>query len=190
MALIDVRCTAGHETEVHRPVADWPATPPCPTCGAATEQYHPPPRARVSPDPVVVFYDPASKSYRFPGDPSGAYAARCAAEGMQRIELRGFADVRRFETQMNRHEYSRAMRRVERQQQFREEREKHLRSELRSRMASMSERGRNLARQAMRMNDAKPRERAREAGFHVEVYSLDRSSRMESRDPHGRRRRD
>lgn len=109
---------------------------------------------------------------------------------MEQIELRGAADVRRFEKAMNAHEYSRAMQRVERQQQFREEREKHLRSELRQRMQSFSECGRAIARAAMRRNDEKPREYAKDPGFISEVYSYDRSNRDESRDAQGRRRRD
>lgn len=189
MPLIDVRCPADHVHEVMRPLALWPATPVCPTCGAATVQVFLPPRVRSAPDPVVIFRAPDG-SFRFPGDAQGQSAQRYAREGFERIELRGAADVRRFESVMNHHERSRAMRRVERQQQFREQREAALRSELRRQMASMSPRGRAIAEAAMRRNDQKPREYARDANFHVEVYSLDRSNRDVSRDERGRRRRD
>lgn len=189
MPRIDVQCFNDHVSEVMRPLADWPHTPKCPECGAPTTQVHVPPPPRHAPDPVVVFRAPDG-GFRFPGDPNGASAARYAREGFERIELRSAQDVRRFETVMNRHELSRAQRRVEHQQQFREQREKHLRGELRQKMQSMSERGRELARVVMRQNDHKPRERARDANFHVEVYSQDRSNRDESRDAQGRRRRD
>jgi len=187
--LIDVTCTQDHIHEVNRPLAMWPATPPCVTCGQPTVQIHLPPALRAMPDPVVVFRGPDG-TFRFPGDAHGASAARYAREGFERIELRGHADVRRFEKVMNAHEYSRAARRVEHQQQFREQREKHLRGELRQQMQSMSERGRDFARLVMRQNDHKPRERAQDANFHAEVYSYDRSNRDESRDAQGHRRRD
>lgn len=59
MALIDFRCTAcDHTFTFNRPVADWPACPPCERCSAATEHYHPPPRADRSVTPIVVFRAP------------------------------------------------------------------------------------------------------------------------------------
>jgi hypothetical protein len=189
MPLIDVKCPQDHVSEVMRLLADWPKTPPCPECGAETVQVLLPSYLRHSPDPVVVFRGPDG-NFRFPGDANGPAAARYAREGFERVELRGAADVRRFEKVMNAHEYSRAARRVEHQQQFREQREKHMRGELRQKMQSMSERGRELARVVMRQNDHKPRERVQDANFHVEVYSQDRSNRDESRDERGRRRRD
>lgn len=190
MPLIDCRCTAcDHTFEHQRPLADWPNTPACPTCSAPTEQYHPPPRSDRSITAIVVFRAPDG-SFRFPGDASGAQAARYAREGFERVELRGAADVRRFEKVMNAHEYSRAMRRVEVRQQQRELREAHTRSELRQRMQSFTRQGRDIAKAAMLMNDRKPALRAAFPNFHAEVYSYDRSNREESRDERGRRRRD
>ena len=189
MPQIDVRCANGHETEVIRPLAMYPATPVCPICSAATTQYHPPPRARWTPDPVVVFRGPDGE-IRFPGDPNGLSAANYQRQGFERIELRNAAEVRRFEQHMNRREFSRAARRMERRQAGRELRESHTRGELRAAMSRMTEFGRALAREAVRRNDAKPREYAKEAGFHVEAYSNYRSNREESRDAQGRRRRD
>lgn len=189
MALIDVECASGHVSEVYRAAADWPQTPPCPDCGAETQQIHLPKRVSWTPDPVLVFKAPDG-TYRFPGDPSGLSVRQYERHGYERLEIRGAAEMRRFESQMNRAEYSRAMRKAEHAQQAREAQERETRSELRSRMQSFSTFGRELAREAMRRNDAKPRERAREAGFVSEVYSYDRSSRGESRGPDGRRRRD
>lgn len=193
MPLIDLQClagaTCGHTFEYQRPLAEWPHVPPCEKCGGPTCQWHPPPSSRHSPDPVIVFRAPDG-SFRFPGDANGRLAFQYARDGFERIVLRGAADVRRFEKAMNRHEYSRAMRRAERQQQAREAREKDMRSELRHRMQTMSERGRAFARAVMRRNDEKPREYAKEANFHSEVYSFNRSNRDDSRDAQGRRRRD
>lgn len=189
MALIDVRCPEGHTHEVYRSVADWPKTPACPTCDKPTEQVHLPKRVQWRADPIIVFKGHDGQ-YRFPGDPQGAVAAGYARDGFERIELRDAADVRRFEKHMNAHEFRRASRRAEIQQRMREHRESLSRSDLRALMQSMSPAGRAIARAAMRRNDGKPREHAKEAGFHSEVYSNDRSNRDESRDAQGRRRRD
>jgi hypothetical protein len=186
---IDVRCQHGHISEVVRPLADWPNTPPCPECGASTEQIHLPRQTQWTCDPVIV-YKASDGSFRFPGDTSGVGTHKYDRLGYERIELRSAADVRRFETVMNKRELSRASRRVEAMQAAREARESETRRELRRQMESMSERGRAVARAAMSMNDNKRRESAKEVGFHVEAFSYDHSNRDESRDAQGRRRRD
>ena len=197
MPLIDCRCLAAcpataetdHIREVMRPLSMYPATPSCPECGAATEQVHLPPRSRWTLDPVIVFRD-ADGSFRFPGGTDAVSCGKYERAGLERIELRSAADVRRFEGVMNVREYARASRRVERAQQQRELRESHTRSELHHLMQSMSPAGRAIARAAIARNNAKPLMRAREAGFHVDAFSNDRSNRETSRDGQGRRRRD
>lgn len=189
MSLIDVRCRNDHIYEVHRPIADWPATPPCPDCGATTEQIHLPRAVQHSIDPVVVYKAPDG-SFRFPGDPNGLSSANYSRQGFERIELRSAADVRRFERVMNKREYARASRRIERLHQQREQRESATRSELRRLMSTMTPRGRAIARAAIERNNAKPQPRTHDAGFHVDAFSNDRSNREESRDAQGRRRRD
>lgn len=189
MSRIDVRCANGHDHEVVRPIADWPKTPVCPTCGDPTEQMILPATSRSAPDPVVVFKAPDG-SFRFPGDPNGLSAAKYAKSGYERLELRGSADVRRFESQMTKQERSIAARKVEKMQQHREMRETQNRGQLRQLMQSMTPFGRAVARAAMRRNDDKPREHTKDPNFVVEAYSFDRSNRDVSRDPDGRRRRD
>lgn len=191
MPRIDVRCSAPdpHESEVYRPLAMYPATPPCPICGEPTEQFHPAPRTTWTVDPVIVYQGPDGK-VRFPGDAAGAVAANYERQGYTRIELRGAAQVRHFEAHMNKVESSRLQRKFERRQAQREARETALRSELRMRMQSMTRSGRDFARLTMAANDRKPTERPGEAGFHSDVYANDRSNRAESRDDRGRRRRD
>ena len=54
----------------------------------------------------------------------------------------------------------------------------------------LSERGREIMRRAERQGQDRPQPRAREVGFHVDVYANNRSNRDESRDPRGHRRRD
>lgn len=189
MSLIDVRCEHDHISEVYRAIADYPATPACPTCAAATVQIHLPQAARAPIDPVVVYRAPDG-SFRFPGDANGRSAQQYSKQGFERVELRSAAEVRRFEGAMNKHEYARASRRVERMQQLSEAREHHTRRELRHVMQSMTRFGRDVARAAMARNDNKPKLRAKDAGFHVDAFSNDRSNRDESRSPDGRRRRD
>jgi hypothetical protein len=188
LARIDVRCTEGHFSEVVRSIHDWPATPNC-HCGAKTEQVHLPKEIQWTVQPTVVFQAPDG-SIRFPGDPNGISAATYRKQGLKEIELKGAQDVRRFEKFMDKHEYARAERRVERMQEMNELREKESRGQLRHNMQQMSEYGRDVARAAMRLNDGKPRAKAKEAGFHLDVYSNARSNREESRDAQGRRRRD
>lgn len=190
MPLIDVKClTCEAVSEVMRPLAMWPATPVCPECGAATEQIHLPKSARWTVDPVVVFKAPDG-SYRFPGDANGLSAANYAKLGYDRVEIRGAAEMRAFESRMNKADYSRAQRRVERMQEQREAREHESRRELRRLMESMSERGRAVAKAVMARNDGKPKPKASDSGFHSEAYAYNRSNRDESRDAQGRRRRD
>lgn len=191
MPLIDIRCTADseHLHEVHRPLAEWPATPACPTCGEPTEQAHLPSRARGHIDPIVVFQAPDG-SYRFPGDLSGPMTAQYRRQGYQEVKLRTAAEVRRFEAHVNEGQRAQDEIRCVHREQMGQVRESSTRSALRHAMPSMSRYNRDLARAAMARNDDKPRERPRDGGFHVEVMSFDHSNRMESRDPHGRRRRD
>ena len=100
MPLIDLRCA--DETcdtlrlDYPRPLADWPDTPPCETCGGPTEQAHLPPRTRWTVDPVVVYKAPDG-TFRFPGDTDGSGSAKYHQMGYERVELRSAADVRRFE---------------------------------------------------------------------------------------------
>lgn len=191
MALIDVRClTCGATNEAFRAAADWPNTPPCPACGAATEQMHLPRAAYSNPDPIVVF-QANDGSYRYPGDRSGASVANYRKLGYKEIELRNFAEVRRFEQSVNQQEDSKRAMTVEGREQQRQLREAVSRGELRRQMGQMSHLGRDLARAAMTRNDRKPRERATgSSGFHSEAYSYTRSNREESRGTDGRRRRD
>lgn len=191
MPLLWARCTANpdHLYEVNRPLAMYPDMPPCPACAAPTTHDLNVGRAQSQVEPVVLFRGPDGQ-VRFVGDANGISAHQYAKQGFERIEIRGAAEMRRFEKHMNKHEYARSCRRAERAQEHREEREKVMRGQLRNLMPTMTRFGRDLARAAMNKNDNKPRERGKEAGFHSDVYSNDRSNREASRDAQGRRRRD
>ena len=190
MALIDVICGQGHVSEVYRAAADWPATPPCPECGATTEQTHLPKQARWTPDPVVIYQAPDG-SMRFPPATDSTSTAMYDQQGFKRIELRGFADVRRFEKYMNASERSIAERRVERQQeqleQVRKERHSEIRRGLeqgfqqrddtgRIQTVRLSEFARDVMKVTMQRTNDK-RTRVQDPGFRVSAYSVNHSNR-------------
>ena len=211
MPLIDTRCkTCGHVHQQMRPLAMHPATPPCLDCGAETEQIHLPKSVSWNAEPVVV-YQAKDGSMRFPGDRHGLSASNYEKQGFKRIEIRGAVEMRRFESHMNKHEYSRAQRAVERRQEMRERSASQRSADIRhglqqgfqipetdqkgrrtGRMVTvrLSERGRDVMRQAVATGENRPRLRASDPGFYSEVFSMDRSNRDESRDNQGRRRRD
>lgn len=208
MALIDVRClTCDTVSEVYRAAKDWPATPACPKCDAPTEQAH---RSKGldTNAPAVVVYKMPDGSFRFPGDPNSAQSAKYRDQGGQRVELRGWQEIRPFEREVNKQEYSKICRRVERQQQAQEEGERIRRSDFNHglhhglrvpvsdghggtvmKTVQMSARARDIGRILMERNNKK-RVKGYEPGFRVEVYSENRGSRDESRDHNGRRFRD
>lgn len=213
MPLIDTKCKkCGSVDEQMRPLSMYPETPPCPHCGEQTEQIHlPASQRRWSADPVVVFKAPDG-SVRFPGDAAGVSAANYRQQGFEEVQIRGAAEMRRFERAMDKQEYSRAQRRVEHACQQREANDAARASEIRRGMEQgfrlpemdprtgqptgrmttvrLSDRGRAIMRAAQESGARRPKPSFSGAGFHSEVYSYDRSNREESRDSSGRRRRD
>lgn len=206
MSLIDTRCLKCDQVvEVYRHNSDWPKTPDCANCGGRTEQIHLPSFMRAgSVDPVVV-YQAADGSFRFPPDTETASTAMYDKQGLTRIELRGFADVRRFEKHFNQAEMSQVRQRVERQQEAFERGESERRSEIRRgleqgfRIPEQDEKGNPTGRMqtvrltaygkaimaaACDMNDRKGGPKVKESGFRVEAYSESRSNRDE--DPRRR----
>ena len=207
MALIDTRCkSCDRVEEVYRHNSDWPKTPPCSNCGGETEQVHLPSYMKAgSIDPVVVYQAPDG-TFRFPPDTTTSSTAMYDKQGMTRIELRGWTDVRRFEKHFNQQEMSQVRRRVERQQEQFEAGEKERRSQIRHgleqgfQIPEQDEKGRPTGRmQTVRltpygraimqasidMNDRKGGPRVRETGFYSEAYQNNASNR--EMDPRGRK---
>jgi hypothetical protein len=191
MPLINTIClTCDHLDEYNRPVAEYPRTRPCSSCGGATEQRHLPPRQPTTlPDAVIVYVAPDG-SYRFPGETSGAACAKYDALGYRRVEARGFAEVRTLESKMNRRERAHMERIAEAAQARREHGESLRRSELFHQMRSMSARGRDVAQAVIDRHNARRRSTARDPGLHVDAYQNNRGSRDESRRGDGKRHRD
>ena len=197
MALCDFRCLAcGHVFEAVRLVRDWPQTPPCETCGAATEQTHLPPAVRWRPDPVVVYQAPDG-SYRFPPATTSLSTAMYDRQGFTRIELRGSQEVRAFEHRVEEHERSHMARCVERETAQREavvsERHAEIRRGMQQgfRQPEMDSRGeptgrmmtvrlgaagRDVMREAIARTNRIPAKSVKDPGFHVRAYSHDSNS--------------
>ncbi len=172
-----------------RPIADYPAVPPCEKCDSThTEQAHLPKQTQWSVAPVVVFRAPDG-TCRFPGEADGSSARRYAAAGYTEVSIRNATEMRAFEGRMNREEQTRANQAFERKEQQREASESARRSDLRQEMLKMTPYGKDLARAAMALAD-QVRRAPHQVGFHSEVYANDRSNRDDSRDSQGRRRRD
>lgn len=178
------------ETGLEVPKAeDRPALPPCAACGGPTKIIQLPPAVTWSVEPVVV-YKAHDGTYRFPGATESLSTKNYDKLGYERVELKGFAAVRQFERRVNADERSRGQVRVERKHEMEQLRTSGNRSELFVKMKSMSNLGKDVARASIERTDKRPQPRSHDAGFHVSVYSDDRSSRAESRGSDGRRRRD
>ena len=131
MPLIDVRCqSCSTVSEVFRPLKDWPKTPACPKCDGSTEQVHLPSGFRTL-APAVVVYKAPDGTFRFPGtsDPHSRTSKKYDALGYERVEARGWAEVRRVEGQVNKHQTSEIRKRIERQCAIHEESTRARRSE-------------------------------------------------------------
>lgn len=190
---VDARCEACDVTEtgVEAPVTESrPATPPCEACGGPTVIVQLPPAVTWDVAPVVVYRDPETGGYRFPGATESITTRQYDRLGLERIEIKGWAQARQIERKMNDWEYSRALRRAEGAARGRELQESATRSELHRQMKTFSNLGRDVAHAAIAQGNARPAIRAHEPGIRIECYSDDRSSRDESRGADGRRRRD
>lgn len=223
MPMLDFKCgTCDKEFEAYRSVhaevsgnQDEPG-PACPTCGGATTRFWSlATSGRALPDAVVVYQAPDG-SYRFPGATDGASTAKYDRLGFQRIEARGWQEVRALEGRLNRHERAQMSRNEERRLANIEAVEKARRSEFYNGMnngfripeavlnrrtgrvehtgrmitVNLSARGRDIARATIARNNAKGHRSPGEPGIHVDAYANSRSNRDESRRGDGKRYRD
>lgn len=123
-------------------------------------------------DPVLVFRD-KSGHYRYPGRNSER-----APKGYEPIYLRTGSEVRKFEREINQSERKRYFEHKERQEKRFEPWLKSSRSDLRQRMQSMSEYGKEIAAAAMMENDRNSGIDYRfDPQFHVNAFSFDASNR-------------
>lgn len=221
MPRYDFECDApacGQIFEGFVALADYPRNEPCVKCGHTTHKIQLPPSVTTHVDPVVVYRAPDG-TFRFPGAIDGASTGKYESMGYQRVEAKGWAEVRKLEGQLNKHERSHLARQEERRLAHAEHVESQRRSEIRRQLdqgfrvpetklvegrngemvvertgrfitTKLSERGREQMRAAMRHSDDKGHRRIGEPGMHIEAYSTDRSNREASHDERGMRRRD
>ena len=189
-------------------MARYAENPPCDKCGGPTTQIHLPSGVVVTSDPVVVYKAPDG-SYRYPGDANGLSAHAYDKIGYTRVELRGWAAVRKFEKDVNTTEGSKIARKVERELECREAGMKARRSDITNgirngfvlplydhrgrqvgtKIVHLSEQGKDLMRQAMANSDRRG-PKMFESGFHIDAFANDRSNRDEARGSDGRKLRD
>ncbi len=178
----DFRCTRGHIFDYFTSFADVDKPIRCRHKGCRAQARYAVISARESLNaarfaPIVVFRAPDG-SYRFPARSSVRTPA-----GMERVEMTNVQQVRRFENEMNARETARYNESQGRQREAYSFAQSHLRSDLRAKMRTMSQAGRDFAEAAMRRNDARSSSSSSyEPGFRVEVLSDDRSNRPEHRD--------
>jgi len=121
-------------------------------------------------DPVLVFRDPKTGEYRFPGRNDAP-----TPKGYVREELRTISDVRQFERRWNQIERGRADAAVSREQARRQAVQEQLRPDLYRAMQSMPAIMRDFARAAIERGNARPS--TKDPGCHVSAFSDDRSTR-------------
>lgn len=215
MPIYAQRCrteSCGHMFEEVRPLSRFDQLPQCPKCDGPTEKAYVPAGTSFN-VPAVVVYKAQDGTFRFPGDPSphSRTAQQYEKLGYERVEAKGWADVRRLEKTVGKLQASEMRQRVERQCEFRETSLSWRRAEIRRSMEQgfslpetdsrgrptgrmknvrLGAEARDLMRRVEATNDRKPKPQAWDTGFHVSAYSDNRSNRDEARRHDGKKFRD
>jgi hypothetical protein len=173
MPMVDLRCPAGHEYEGFRHQSQVAEEEPCQVCGETAKRIYRYDRSHSYgglTEPLVVWKRP-----------DGTFAVPANRDAKkppeyERVELRNAFEIRGVERAIGREEQEKWERsRVGKQQMF-EGIQSGNRSELRSRMQSMSPAQRDFARFAMAKNNQKTAEKYR-GTFYFEAMSQDSSNR-------------
>jgi hypothetical protein len=176
--------TYSYECEKHGmfelilPLSKWDDRKPCPTkgCKRMGEQVVLPNDAsRHFANPVVVHVS-SDGSYRFPMSANAP-----VPKGFEKKELRTIREIESLERSVNKKLHSESRQHQENEERRFSQLRSDLRGDLRQRMQSMSERGRDFARLAMQLNDQR-RSKSTEVDFHTEILHMDQSNRHEHRD--------
>jgi hypothetical protein len=139
-------------------------TVPC-DCGKQAKLVFLPRRKQRNFDPIVVFRDPETGKYSYPGR-----SDEPTPSGYERVELHNIPEVRRFEAEINCEQQRQHEIRGIREELTFEPGRRERRAQLYKEMASMSNRGRDFARVAIEHanQERKPKY---DPGFRVEVLS-------------------
>jgi hypothetical protein len=157
MPMIDVRCpTCEAEYEIFRHTVEVEDVPLCEKgCGPCERiyKYQRPHSYEGLRESVVVYRNPDG-SYGIPGTRDARIP-----EGSERIELRTAADVRRVERHMTNTEYSKFVAKQESEERTMGALQAERRAQLRDMAKNFSQKGKDFAQLAMKMNDAAPRKK-------------------------------
>lgn len=143
----------------------------CGKCAAVLDTWAPAREEKAQATEPTVVHRNAAGEIRFPGR-----ADAPVSPGFEKVELRNQRERDRFERERNAHENAKEAIYRENRERVYSEVERQNRSDLRARMATMSNLGRDFARLAMERSNHKPRPRF-DAGFHLEANHLDASNR-------------
>lgn len=174
-------CPVHGEFELTAPIARHRDHPECPYshCRETTVQtYHASRPKDWAIQPVVLHVDKKG-NVRFPGHANGKIP-----RGFERVELKTLAEIQAFEHKMNHNLSCEAQQHQENEEKFFAPLRAKLRGELRQKMQSMSRTGRDFARYAMAVNDARERKKT-DVGFHIQVLHFDASNREPFREGRG-----
>jgi putative FmdB family regulatory protein len=178
MPIYSYRCEKHGVFELSMRLADWNDKKPCPKkhCKQIAEQVIlPNDGSRTFSEPVVVHVS-ADGSFRFPGSSDAK-----VPKGFEKKELRTIREIEAFERCVNTHLRAESEQHQINQEKHFAEMRSELRSELRMKMQGMSQYGKDLARLAMAMNDAR-RPQSTDAGFHLQILHFDQTNREAHRD--------
>ena len=171
-------CESGHSFEIRCRLAEWKDHLPCTHKGCrkiAEQILTSNDSSRFFSDPVIV-HVAKDGQYRFPG----AANAR-VPKGFQKRELRTIREIESFERDVNCKLHAEARQHQENEERYYSDVRSQLRSELRMRMQSMSQQGRDFARAVMSLNDQR-RSKPTDPGFHLQVLHFDQTNREHHRD--------
>lgn len=143
----------------------------CCKCKGIADTWTEAPQERAQATAPTVIHRNAQGEIRFPGRADAPLPA-----GFEKVELRTLKERDRFEREQNSRENRKQAEYRENRERMYSQVERQNRSDLRSRMASMSNLGRDFARLAMERSNNKPRPRF-DAGFFIESSHLNASNR-------------
>lgn len=180
MPMIDFRCEAcgaTFEHFFHVSAAGEVVVYPC-ECGASAARYYEyrRPHSYTGLTETVVLHQDVDGHYLVP-----AHRDAPVPPGCTRVEFHSIQEIRRVEQQMNAHERSKFERTQEMEDRAFSEEAQHNRGELIRRMATMSNRGKDLARIAIERSNNQPGRRYR-GEVHFEAFSMDSSNREAHRN--------
>lgn len=177
MPTYEFSCQDNHITEKILRIAERSEPGPCPTCGGSLERlYLSRQQTNALRFPAVVLHQRSDGTYSFP-----PHADAPLSEGSVRVELRTFAEIDSAMSKVNQHERRKIEQRIELESAQLHFMEQRNRSDLRMRMQSMSQAGRDFAELAMQKNNER-RPKTFEPNCYLQIREFDSSNREPQRD--------